>query len=58
MTKILFGAVLTLFTGALILDALPDETVANSEPVQPSFDVAMPAQAEPASAPQVVAGKY
>jgi hypothetical protein len=58
MTKILFAAVLTLLTGALILDALPADTVANSEAVPPSFDVAMPAPQEPASAPEMVAGKY
>lgn len=60
MIKILIVALLTVVTCACAIHSLPDETVANSEAVPQSFDVAQPAPQEPADGParsEVVAVK-
>jgi hypothetical protein len=62
MIKILIAALLTVVTCAYGIHSLPAETVANSEVVPQSFDVAVPAQQEPAAdesaRPEVVAAKH
>ena len=42
------SSITVLFLGALAIHNVPAETVANTEALQPSFDIAMPAQADPA----------
>jgi hypothetical protein len=61
MTKILIVALLTLLTCACGIHSLSAETVANSEAVPQSFDVAVPAQQKPADGgarTEVVAAKH
>ena len=61
MTKILIVALFTVVTCAWAVHSLPADTVADSEAVPQSFDVAMPApQEQPIDAParpEVVAVK-
>ncbi|MEP7100893.1 MAG: hypothetical protein ABI781_10310 [Burkholderiales bacterium] len=47
MTKIFAAALFAILAGTLAVHAMPPEAVANSAPVQPSFDIAMPAPQEP-----------
>ncbi len=46
--NILSSTITAFFLGALAIHNMPAETVANTEAVQPSFDIAMPVQADTA----------
>ncbi len=46
MMNIVSSAYTVFFLGALAIHAMPAETVANAEVLQPSFDIAMPAPTE------------
>ena len=48
MTRLLAATLLTSFSCALAVHLMPPEAVANNAWVPPSFDIAMPAQQEPA----------
>ncbi|MBC7832932.1 MAG: hypothetical protein H7Y62_13050 [Hyphomicrobium sp.] len=55
MTKIFAAALLAILAGALVVHAMPPEAVASSTPVQPSFDIAMPAPQEPFDTTEITA---